>query len=54
MRDLLARATEGTLTPDEEREMDNYDRVGHMLSLMKAKARRSLKAHPSKEKPSIR
>jgi len=40
---LLAKAKEGTLTANEEVEMDNYERVGHMLSLMKSKARRSLK-----------
>jgi phage gp29-like protein len=43
MRELLAKAKKGTLTANEEVEMDNYERVGHMLSLMKSKARRSLK-----------
>jgi hypothetical protein len=43
MRALLAKAKEGTLTADEEVEIDNYERVGHMLSLLKSKARRSLK-----------
>jgi len=43
MRELLAKAKEGTLTVNEEVEIDNYERVGHMLSLMKSKARRSLK-----------
>jgi len=43
MRELLVKAKEGTLTANEEVEMDNYERVGHMLSLMKSKARRSLK-----------
>ena len=33
----------GTLTAKEQVELDNYERVGHMLSLMKSKARRSLK-----------
>jgi hypothetical protein len=40
---LLAKAKKGTLTADEQIEIDNYERVGHMLSLMKSKARRSLK-----------
>ncbi len=44
MRQLLAKAKAGTLTADEEIAIDNYERVGHMLSLMKSKARRSLKA----------
>jgi hypothetical protein len=43
MRVLLAKAKEGTLTTDEQVEINNYERVGHMLSLMKSKARRSLK-----------
>jgi hypothetical protein len=44
MRLLLAKAKAGTLTAEEGTEIDNYERVGHMLSLMKSKARRSLKA----------
>jgi hypothetical protein len=43
MRLLSARAREGTLTPEEQAEINNYERVGHVLSLMKSKARRSLK-----------
>jgi hypothetical protein len=42
MRQLLAKARSGTLTAEEETESTNYERVGHMLSLMKSKARRSL------------
>jgi hypothetical protein len=44
MRELSAKAQEGTLTDDEQAEIDNYERVGHVLSLWKSKARRSLKA----------
>jgi hypothetical protein len=43
MRQLLAKAKQGTLTPEEQTEINNYERVGHLLSLMKSKARRSLK-----------
>ena len=43
MHELLAKAKRGTLTAEEQVEIDNYDRVGHMLSLMKSKARLSLK-----------
>jgi hypothetical protein len=43
MHELLGKAKKGTLTADEQVEIDNYERVGHMLSLMKSKARRSLK-----------
>lgn len=44
MRQLLAGAKEGTLTPAEQIEIDNYEKVGHILSLMKSKARCSLKS----------
>ena len=43
MSALLAKAKKGTLSAEEQVEIDNYERVGHMLSLMKSKARRSLK-----------
>ncbi len=53
MRQLLAKAKAGSLAADEEIEVDNYERVGHMLSLMKSKARRSLKLRQTKAtKPS--
>ena len=42
MRELLAKSKAGTLSDDETAEIENYDRVGHMLSLMKTKARDSL------------
>ena len=43
MRRLSAKAREGTLTAEEQAEINNYERVGHILSLMKSKARLSLK-----------
>jgi len=43
MRLLLAKAKNGTLTADEQVEMDSYERIGHLLSLMKSKARRWFK-----------
>ena len=43
MRQLSAKAQEGALDADEQAEINNYERVGHILSLMKTKARRSLK-----------
>jgi hypothetical protein len=52
MRQLLAKAKAGALVGDEETEIDNYERVGHMLSLMKSKARQSLKARQGKGKKS--
>jgi hypothetical protein len=43
MRMLSAKARAGTLTPDEQVAIDNYERVGHLLNIMQSKARRSLK-----------
>lgn len=43
MRQLSAKAREGTLTPDERAAIDNYERVGHLINIMQSKARRSLK-----------
>ena len=37
MRQLLGKAKRGTLTAREKIEIDNYERVGHMLSLMNSK-----------------
>ncbi len=53
MRALLAKAKKGTLTALEKVEIDNYERVGHMLSLMKSKARRSLKGGQGNRAPEI-
>ncbi len=43
MRQLAAKAREGTLTPAEQTEINNYERVGHLLNMLRSKARRSLK-----------
>jgi hypothetical protein len=43
MRQLSAKAREGTLAPDEQVEINNYERVGHLLNILQSKARRSLK-----------
>jgi hypothetical protein len=43
MRELSAKAREGTLTPAEQAEIDSYERVGHVLNILQSKARRSLK-----------
>ena len=37
---LAARAGEGELTDDEQREIDTYERVGHFLSLLKTRISR--------------
>src|SRR5262249_6437576 len=43
MHKLAAKAREGTLTPAEQEEIRNYERVGNLLALMKSKARQRLK-----------
>lgn len=44
MNELAASARAGRLTSEEEREIDSYSRVGSLLSILKSKACRSLKA----------
>jgi hypothetical protein len=43
MHELSAKARAGTLTPDENAEMDTYERVGSILSTLKSRARQVLK-----------
>ncbi len=43
MNQLAEKAREGTLTAEEQVEIDCYERVGHFLSLLRSKARTSLK-----------
>ena len=45
MHQLSAKAQEGTLSRKEQVELDNFERVGHLLNIMQSKARRSLKSH---------
>lgn len=42
MHTLAMKAQKGTLTLKEKGEIDSYERVGHMLSLWKSKARKAL------------
>jgi hypothetical protein len=43
MHELSAKAQEGTLTAAEQDEVNNFERVGHLLNILQSKARRSLK-----------
>ena len=43
MHEPAVRNQDGTLTTEEESELDHYNRVGSLLSIMKAKARKLLK-----------
>lgn len=44
MHMLLEKAKEGTLSPEERADAESYERVGHLLSMLKAKARASLQS----------
>jgi hypothetical protein len=46
MHDLARRNQRGDLTEDEESELDHFCRVGTLLSVLKARARRVLKSSP--------
>lgn len=41
-QELAAKASEGSLSPVEQIELDSYRGVGRLLELMKSRARRSL------------
>jgi uncharacterized protein YnzC (UPF0291/DUF896 family) len=43
MHELSAKARAGTLTPEEDAEMDTFERVGSILSTLKSKARQALR-----------
>jgi hypothetical protein len=43
MRELSLKAQEGTLTPSEQAEVENYRRVGYWLGILWSRARLSLK-----------
>lgn len=43
MQQLADKAQAGQLSPDEQQMIDNYERVGHYLSILQSKARLALK-----------
>jgi hypothetical protein len=43
MHELAAKARAGTLTADEQAEVEAYSRVGSLLGVLKSRARRALK-----------
>jgi hypothetical protein len=45
MAELARKSDDGTLTPEERREFESYVFVGDVLSLLKSKARLSLRKH---------
>ncbi len=44
MQELLEKNRDGTLTSDENDELENYCRVGRFLDLVRSKARHSLQS----------
>jgi hypothetical protein len=43
MQLLADKAKLGALSPDEEEEVENYERVGHYLAILQSKARVALR-----------
>jgi hypothetical protein len=43
MSELAEKARAGTLTAEERDEADSYERAGHVVSVLKSKARKALK-----------
>jgi len=43
MQELAAKARAGMLSSEEQCEIESYEKAGHVLSLMKAKAKVSLR-----------
>jgi hypothetical protein len=48
MNALAAKAQRGSLTKEENAELDTYIQVGHLLAIMQSKARQSLKQHTAR------
>ena len=43
MHDLSQKARDGTLAADEQFEIDNFERVGNLLAILKSQSRKLLK-----------
>jgi hypothetical protein len=43
MNALSAKARTGTLTAEEDEELENYIRIGHLLGILQSRARQALK-----------
>jgi hypothetical protein len=52
MHDLAVRNQQGALSTTEKEELFAYAKAGTLLSILKSKARRALKAGPKKRTPS--
>ena len=50
MDELAEKARQGSLSPAEQVEIENYERVNNLLGILKSKARQSLRA--TQDRPS--
>jgi hypothetical protein len=48
MQELAAKARNGSLTSTEMQESESYERIGHLVALLKSKARKSLQKDPDR------
>jgi hypothetical protein len=48
MNALTEKARQGSLSPGEDRELNNFIHVGHLLAIMQSKARHSLRKVPGR------
>jgi hypothetical protein len=46
--ELSAKARAGSLTPDEQTQLDTFERLACLLDILHSKARRALKKKPKK------
>ena len=47
VEELADKCNEGTLTPDEHAEYESYVHVNHVMTMLKAKARKFLQSGPA-------
>ena len=52
MHELAQKNQEGSLTAEEQTELDDYVRIGLVLDLLRAKALRSIRRRPSRRRDS--
>ena len=48
MNDLAAKARAGTLSPEEQIDIDTFERLGSLLDIVHSKARQALKKKPKR------
>ena len=48
MKELSDKARAGTLSPEQQRELDTFERLGCLLDILHSKARVALKKRPKK------